>query len=74
MNENVCFTEHTEQTCLLKFNNINTGKRCGIYSKFAIKTPERRQEHFGVFIVNSELFSYLFVVFLLMTLSMYFFA
>ena len=28
---------------LLKFNNINTRKRCEICSKFTVKTPERRQ-------------------------------
>ena len=28
---------------LFKVNNINTRKRCEIYSKLTIKTPERRQ-------------------------------
>ena len=74
MNENVCFTVHTQLTYLLKFGNVNTEKRCEIRSKLAIKTPERRQGHSCVFIANFELMSYLFVVFLLMTLSMCFIA
>ena len=40
---------------LFKVNNRNTRKRCKIYSKSRIKTPERRQwRHSGVFIVNFE--------------------
>ena len=31
---------------LLKVNNRNTGTRCEICSKFAIKTPEQRQASF----------------------------
>ena len=37
---------------LFKVKNGNTRKRCEIYSKLTIKTPERRL--FGVFIVNFE--------------------
>ena len=38
-------------------------------SKVIIKTPERRQWHrFGVFIVKFEHISYLFLLFLLLTL------
>ena len=51
-------------------NNGNTGKRCEIYSKLAIKAPERR--HFcrsGVFIVNFELISHPSPVVLLLTLN-----
>ena len=55
---------------LFKVNNRSTGKRCEIYSKLAIKAPERR--HFcrsGVFIVNFELVSHLPPVVLLLTLN-----
>ena len=51
---------------LLKVNNRNTRTRCEICSKLTIKTPERRPWHrFGVFIVNFEYISHLFLVFLL---------
>ena len=56
---------------LLKVNNKNTTKRCEICSKLTIKTPERRQWRFsGVFIVKSEHFSHLVLVFLLLTFNM----
>ena len=55
---------------LFKFNNSNTRKRCEICSKLTIKTPKWRQwGHFGVFIVNFEHISYLFLVSLLLTLN-----
>ena len=53
-----------------KVNNRNTGIRCEICSKLAIKTLERRQwRHSGVFIVNFEHISYLALVLLLLTLN-----
>ena len=52
---------------LFKFNNRNTGKRCGICSKLTIKTPWSRS---GAFIVNFENISQLVLVFLLLTLNM----
>ena len=56
---------------LLKINNRNTIARCEIYSKFTIKTPERRQlRRSGVFIVNFEHISQSVLVFLLLTLNM----
>ena len=55
---------------LFKVNNRNTRKRCEIFSKFTIKTPERRQwRRSGVFIVNFENISHIFLVFLLLTLN-----
>ena len=58
---------------LLKINR-NTKKMCEICSKLTTKTLERRQWcRFGVFIVNFEYISHLFLL-LLLTLSMYLFA
>ena len=55
---------------LFKINNKNTRKRCEIYLKLKIKTPERRQwRRSGVFIVNYEHVSHLSLVFLLLTLN-----
>ena len=55
---------------LFKVTNKNTRKRCEIYSKLTIKTPERRQRRYsGVFMVNFEYISQLFLVFLLVTLN-----
>ena len=55
---------------LLKINNTNTRKRFKICSKLTVKTPERRhQRRSGVFIVNFEHISHLFLVFLLPTLN-----
>ena len=55
---------------LFKFNNKNTRKRCESCLKLTIKTPEWCQwRRFGVFIVNFEDISHLFLVFLLMTLN-----
>ena len=56
---------------LFKVNNWNTRKKCKTCWKLAIKRPERR---FGVFIVNFEHISYLFLVSLLLTLDMQMFA
>ena len=52
---------------LFNVNNRNTRKRCEIWSKLTIKTPERRPERsqwrrFGVFIVNFEHNLHLFLV------------
>ena len=58
---------------LFKVNNRNTRARCEICSKLTVKTPERRQWQWrrsGVFIVNFEHISQLFLVFLLLTLNM----
>ena len=50
---------------LLKFNNRNTRTKSEIYSKLALKTPERRQWYrSGVFIVNFEHISHFILVFL----------
>ena len=56
---------------LAQMNNRNTRTRCEICSKLIIKTPERPQwRRSGVFIVNFEHISHLFLVFLLLTLNM----
>ena len=40
---------------LLKVSNMNTRKRCEIYSNLTIKSPERRQwRRSGAFIVKLE--------------------
>ena len=54
----------------LKFNNINTRRRCVICSKLTIKTPKRRcWLRSGVLIVNFEHILHLSPVFLLLTLN-----
>ena len=58
---------------LLKVNNRNNRRRCELYSKLTIKTPERWQWlRSGVFIVNFEHILYLVLALLLLTLSMKF--
>ena len=52
---------------LYKVNNRNTTKRCEIFSKLTIKTPERRRRRSDVFIVTFEHILRLFLVFLLLT-------
>ena len=52
---------------LFKVRNRKTRNRCEICSKLTIKIPERHR--FGVFIVNFEHISHLFLVFLLLTLN-----
>ena len=53
---------------MLKFNNRDTRKRCEICSKSKITTLERRQWlSSGVFIVDFERISHLFLVLLLLT-------
>ena len=57
---------------LFKVNNKNPRKRCDICSKITAKMLERRQWcHSGVFTVNFENISHLFLVFLLLTLNKY---
>ena len=57
---------------LFKVNNRNTSKNCEICSKLTIQTPEQRQRgRSGVFIVNFEHISQLFLAFLLLTLRNY---
>ena len=48
---------------MFKIKNRNTRKRCGIYSKTTIKTPEWRQWRCQVFIVNFQHFTPFPVVF-----------
>ena len=49
---------------MLKVNNKNTKKRCELCSELTLKTPEQRHGRFsGVFIVNFEPTSHLFLVF-----------
>ena len=56
---------------LLKVNNRKTRTICGICSKLAIKTPERRYwRRSGVFIVNFEHISHHALLFLLLTVNM----
>ena len=60
---------------LFKVNNRSTRKRFEISSKLIIKIPERLQcLRSGVFIVNIEHISHLFLVSLLLTFNIYFFA
>ena len=55
---------------LFKDNNRSTSKRCEIPSKSTIKTSERSDwRRSGVFIVNFEFISFIFLVFLLLTLN-----
>ena len=54
---------------LFKVNNRNTRKTCEICSKLTLKTPERRQWHSGLFIVNFEHISRLFLALLLLILN-----
>ena len=55
---------------LVKVNSRNTRKKYEKCPKLTIKTPERRHwGHSGVFIVNAEHISHLFLVFLLLTLN-----
>ena len=55
---------------MFKVNNRNTRKRYEIFPKLTIKTLEQRQRRrSGIFIVNFENISHLFLVFLLLTLN-----
>ena len=63
--------------CMLKFNNRSTTIRCGMCLNLIIRSPKRRQLRravvfvvfisSGVFIVNFEHISHLFLVFQLLT-------
>ena len=65
-----CFGVFPANIYLFKVNNRNTRNRCEISSKLTIKTPERRRRRrSGVFIVNFEHISHIFLVFLLLTLN-----
>ena len=57
---------------LFKFSLRNNRKRWGICSKLTIKTEQHEQRRSGDFIVNFEHISYLFLVFLLLTLNRWF--
>ena len=51
-------------TCLSKVNNRNTRKRCEICLTLTIETQKRRQwRRYGIFSVNFEHISHLFLVF-----------
>ena len=55
---------------MFKVNNRNSKTGCEICSRLTIKTPERHHcGRSGVFIVNFDHISHLFVVFLLMSFS-----
>ena len=64
------FNDFSAIIYLFKVNSENTRKRCEIFSKLTIKTLERRHwRRSGVFIVNFEHVSLLFLLLLLLTLS-----
>ena len=73
--ENFRSKDHYWTFTFFKINNRNTRKKCEICSKLTIKMPE---QHYwwrsGVFIVNFEYISQLFLVFPSLTLSKYLFA
>ena len=58
---------------ILKINNRNTRNRYKIFSKLTTKIPDRTIS-VTAFNVNLEYVSHLFLVFLLLTLSMHYFA
>ena len=47
----------------------HTKKMCEMCSKLTIKTPERRQQRSSVFIFNFKHISYIFLLYLLITLN-----
>ena len=56
---------------LFKVSNTNARKRCKLCSELTTKIPERRHwRRSGVFILNFEHISHLFLVFPLLTLNM----
>ena len=67
----VIFCSHPLPTgnYMVKVYNGNTRARCEICSRLTIKTPEQCRHRCGVFIVNLEHISHLFLVFPLLTLS-----
>ena len=68
------FQPFSANVYLFKFNDKNTRKMCKTCSKLTIKTPEQRRIRSGVFFVNLENISYLFLVFLSLNLDKYMFA
>ena len=54
--------------CLFKVNNRNTRKKSETCFKLTIKTEQHHWRRSGVFIVNFEHISHLFLLFLLLTL------
>ena len=58
-----------ENIPMFEVNNGNTRRKCGIYSELTMKTPERSRRRSGVFIINFERISHLFLLFLLLALN-----
>ena len=55
---------------MLKVNNRNTKKRCKICPNLTITTPEQHHRRLsGVFVVNLEHNTHLFIAYLLLTLN-----
>ena len=72
LRKKIKFWNYPVNISLFKVNRRNARKMCVICSKLTIKTPERRQWLCsGVFIVNFEHISQLFLVFLRLTLNSY---
>ena len=66
-------SDNSASIYLFKVNNRSNRTRCEICSKLTINSPERRHwRRSGVFIVGFEHISRLLLVFLLLTLNMYF--
>ena len=64
------FPQKLKKNHVFKVNKRNTRTRCEICSELTIKTPEQRHSRrSGVFVVNFEHISHLYLVFLLLTLS-----
>ena len=64
------YTNHSANIYLFKVNDRNITKRCKIYLKLTVKTPEQRRWSLsGVFIVDFEHVSHLFLQFILLTLN-----
>ena len=60
---------------MFKVNNRNTRKKCEIFQKLTIKTPEQRYwRRSGVLIVNFEQIPHFLLVFLLLNSNMQMFA
>ena len=63
-------TKYPATICLFKLINNNTRTKSEICSKLTIKTPgQRHRRRSSVFIVKFEHISYLFLIFLLLTLN-----
>ena len=60
-----CWSKNPANSYLFRVNNGNLRKRFELYSKSRVKKTEQRQwRRFGVFIVNFEHISSLFLMFL----------